>query len=279
RGDHEAGMREVGDLLLHRLPDLGIAVAHGGHRDARAEVDELVAVDIDEDAALASRDVGRQTRADPGGDGGVLAGGELGRLGSGDGGGEDALLLDHALIIEVRDGPRNAERGRRIRTSLGAGVDRSIVSVGGLRTVHRASGRSSRGPLGLRRCIQNAASPRSPVWPCCRKSHPSGIPTPGQAWHRVLPHLFHRRPTVHSSITCPTPRRRPALARTIVATLITTAGLVAAPVVSTGSPNTPVRPAVTERAVSASGPTVEGEFDLAAVVLPDGTEVSEVEVR
>jgi len=84
---------------------------------------------------------------------------------------------------------------------------------------------------------------------------------------------------VHSSITCPTPRRRPALARTIVATLITTAGLVAAPVVSTGSPNTPVRPAVTERAVSASGPTVEGEFDLAAVVLPDGTEVSEVEVR
>ncbi len=78
RRDHEAGMREVLDLSLHRLDDARVTVAHRGHRDAGAEVDELVAVDVDEDAALALDDVGRQAGADPGGDGGVLARRELG---------------------------------------------------------------------------------------------------------------------------------------------------------------------------------------------------------
>src|SRR5690606_30141442 len=77
-GDHEAGVGEVGDLPLDGLDDLVVAVADGADRDAGAEVDEVVAVDIEEYAALALDDVGRQTRADSGGDRGALASSELG---------------------------------------------------------------------------------------------------------------------------------------------------------------------------------------------------------
>jgi hypothetical protein len=54
-------------------------VAHAGHGDPRAEVDQLVAVDVDEDRALAALDVERIDGADPGGDGRPSAGVELER--------------------------------------------------------------------------------------------------------------------------------------------------------------------------------------------------------
>ena len=51
RGHHEAGVGELGDLGLHPRDDLGGGVADVDDGDAGAEVDELVAVDVDEDAA------------------------------------------------------------------------------------------------------------------------------------------------------------------------------------------------------------------------------------
>ena len=57
--DHEAGVGEVGDLPLDRLDHARGGVADGGDGDAGAEVDELVAVDVDEDAAAGPLDVDR----------------------------------------------------------------------------------------------------------------------------------------------------------------------------------------------------------------------------
>ena len=46
RGDHEAGVGEVGDLLADGLDHARRRVADGGHGDTGAEVDEPVAVDV-----------------------------------------------------------------------------------------------------------------------------------------------------------------------------------------------------------------------------------------
>jgi hypothetical protein len=48
--DHEAGVGERGDLLGDGVDDALVAIADGGHGDAGAEVDELVAVDVAQDA-------------------------------------------------------------------------------------------------------------------------------------------------------------------------------------------------------------------------------------
>ena len=64
RRDHEAGVGEAGDLLLHP-GDHGVGrVADVDHRDARAEVDQRVAVDVDEHAAARPLDEDGQRRAD-----------------------------------------------------------------------------------------------------------------------------------------------------------------------------------------------------------------------
>ena len=73
RRDHEAGVGEVVDLLGDRVDDALVAVADGRHGDAGAEVDELVAVDVAQDAAGGLLDVDRQSGADAGGHRGELA--------------------------------------------------------------------------------------------------------------------------------------------------------------------------------------------------------------
>ncbi|GMA85553.1 hypothetical protein GCM10025868_08030 [Angustibacter aerolatus] len=67
-------MGEGGDLLLHPLDDAGVGVADVHHRDARAEVDQRVAVDVDDHAAARALDVDRQGAADAGRDGGGASG-------------------------------------------------------------------------------------------------------------------------------------------------------------------------------------------------------------
>ena len=73
------------DLLADPLHHGGGAVAHRGHGDAGAEVDELVAVDVDEDAAPGALDVGGEPDPDTGGDHRRLAGVQGLRPGSGSG--------------------------------------------------------------------------------------------------------------------------------------------------------------------------------------------------
>ena len=95
RRDHEAGVREGGDLLGDGVDDPLVAVADRRHGDAGAEVDELVAVGVAHDAARPLGDVHRQPGADAGGDRGRLARLEGLRGRAGDGRREDPLLLDH----------------------------------------------------------------------------------------------------------------------------------------------------------------------------------------
>lgn len=76
-------------------------------------------------------------------------------------------------------------------------------------------------------------------------------------------------------------RRRPrhVAVRVLVATLLTTVGLFVAPVVSIGNPNAPVEPTITEDAVTEAHPRVTADFDLAAVVLPEDSDLAAVAVR
>ena len=61
-------MGEPRGLLLHRLDDVLVGVADGHHADAGGEVDELVAVDVEDDAAVGARGVDRRTHRDAFGD-------------------------------------------------------------------------------------------------------------------------------------------------------------------------------------------------------------------
>ncbi len=107
---HEAGVGEVRDLLLHGLDDARVGVAHGGHRDARAEVDQLVAVRVDEDAAGGLLDVDREPGAHARGDRRQLALVQGLRGRTGDGGLQDTLLLDHRSIIGAHGGVATGRR-------------------------------------------------------------------------------------------------------------------------------------------------------------------------
>ena len=60
RGDHEAGVGEPGDLLADPLHHARRGVARRHHGDARAEVDERVAVRVDQHAAAGGGDEHRQ---------------------------------------------------------------------------------------------------------------------------------------------------------------------------------------------------------------------------
>ena len=97
--DHEAGVGEVGDLSLHRLDHPRRGVADRGDGDARAEVDQLVAVDVAQDAAAGLLDVDRQRRADAGRDRGDLAGLQRLRARAGDLGGEDPFLAMSVMSV------------------------------------------------------------------------------------------------------------------------------------------------------------------------------------
>ncbi len=67
--DHEAGVGEFGDLVPDGLDHGRGGVPHADHGDARSEVDQRVAVDVDQDRPLGAIDVEREHRADPGGHG------------------------------------------------------------------------------------------------------------------------------------------------------------------------------------------------------------------
>ena len=70
-GDHEAGVGEVLHRFLDGTDDGGIGGADAGHGDAGAEVDEGVAVDVVDDAAVGVRHVDGDAGGDAGGDHGT----------------------------------------------------------------------------------------------------------------------------------------------------------------------------------------------------------------
>ena len=96
-GDHEAGVREARGLARDGVGHLGHGVADGGDRDARAEVDELVAVDVDEDRAVGPVDVDGQPDGEPGADRVDAPVVQLLGARPGDLGDEQATLLDAAV--------------------------------------------------------------------------------------------------------------------------------------------------------------------------------------
>ncbi len=92
--DREAGVRELGDLGLHGLDDPRRCVADAGHGDAGTEVDQRVAVDVDEHAAAGSGSEDGDGGSDAGRDSLRLALHASARLGAGNGGDETALLRE-----------------------------------------------------------------------------------------------------------------------------------------------------------------------------------------
>ena len=102
RRDHEAGVGEVGDLGLHAFDHPRRGVADRGHGDARAEVDQLVVVDVEDDPAAGLLDVHRQRGADPAGHGRGLARVHRLRRRAGDRGVQDPLLFDgHVGLLRL----------------------------------------------------------------------------------------------------------------------------------------------------------------------------------
>ncbi len=79
-------------LVVHVAHDRRRGVADRHHGDARAQVDERVAVGVDDDASAGRLDEHRERRADPVGHRGLLAGEQRGGPRSGDVGDEAAFL-------------------------------------------------------------------------------------------------------------------------------------------------------------------------------------------
>ncbi len=73
--------------------------------------------------------------------------------------------------------------------------------------------------------------------------------------------------------------RTAVIARVTIATLVATAGVVMAPVVSTGSSKQPIEPTITEDSVSPEDANVVADFDVAGVVLSEESTADSVEVR
>ncbi|CAH0327772.1 hypothetical protein SRABI128_06447 [Microbacterium sp. Bi128] len=94
RRDHEAGVGEVLHGFLHGADDGGVRGADARHGDAGAEVNEGVAVDVVDDAAVGvgheDRDAGRDASGDD----------RLAAFGQGDGLGAREVGLDAALLLE-----------------------------------------------------------------------------------------------------------------------------------------------------------------------------------
>ena len=105
--DHEAGVGEVLHGFLDGADDGRVGGADAGHGDAGAEVDEGVAVDVVDDAAVGVGDVDGDAGRDAGGDDGLAA------LGQGDGLGAREIGLDAALLLKtVRDVMGGGGHGR-----------------------------------------------------------------------------------------------------------------------------------------------------------------------
>ena len=142
-GHHEAGVSELCRLLGDIRGDVGIGITDGGDRDTRAEVDERVAVDVDEDSAPCPLDVDRQSHADSAGHGRVLARLEGDRGRARNGGDELALLGDAVVGALGRDGHGSSWMPKALLglwASLGGSLacGRSILeywSVPGIRDV------------------------------------------------------------------------------------------------------------------------------------------------
>jgi hypothetical protein len=92
--DHEAGVGELLDLGLDRVDHTRSAVADRSDCDAGAEVDQAVAVGVDDDAATGPHTEHRHRRADAGGDRGYLTRHQLLRTRSGNCGHEVTALGD-----------------------------------------------------------------------------------------------------------------------------------------------------------------------------------------
>ena len=60
RRDHEAGVGELGDLLLDGFDDGGRSIADIGHGNTGTHVDQRVSVDVDEDASASTLDIDGQ---------------------------------------------------------------------------------------------------------------------------------------------------------------------------------------------------------------------------
>src|SRR6478672_2418644 len=136
---NDTATTEIYTLSLHdALPIYAVdhplvAVADRGHRDARAEVDQLVAVGVAHDAAGALGDVHRQAGAHARSDRCRLARLEGLRGRAGDGGREDPLLLDHGPILSAPPGARNyGFRGITVpRVPVPTSPDRTSAGVEG----------------------------------------------------------------------------------------------------------------------------------------------------
>ena len=128
--DHEAGVRERLDLLLHCIDDPLVAVAHTRHGDAGPEVDELVAVGVDEDPVLPGHDVGRQAGRDARRHGREFALVQLARARPRDLGGEDTLLVDGAHEVSSAWSVVGSEAGvcRGLRSSRGRAGSQVVPS-------------------------------------------------------------------------------------------------------------------------------------------------------
>ena len=63
RGDREAGVGKASNLALNRLDNCGVGVADRGHANARCHVNELIAIDVDDDRAVSALDVDGKSRA------------------------------------------------------------------------------------------------------------------------------------------------------------------------------------------------------------------------
>jgi hypothetical protein len=106
--DGEARVGEGAQLRGDGLDDARVGVADAGHGDARAEVDDRVAVGVDDDAAPGRDDRNGDRGADARGDGLGLACHELLRARAGDGGDETALLCERGAS---GDGGRGVDEG------------------------------------------------------------------------------------------------------------------------------------------------------------------------
>ena len=136
-------MSELCRLLGDIRGDVRIGIPDGGDRDTRAEVDQRIAVYVDEDSASCPLDVDRQSHADSAGHGRVLASLESDRGRARNGGDELALLGDAVVGALGRDGHGSSWVPKSLlglRASLGGGLacGRSILeywSVPGVRDV------------------------------------------------------------------------------------------------------------------------------------------------
>jgi hypothetical protein len=116
RRHHEARVGELRHLLSHGPDHPRSAVADRGDGDAGPEVDQMVAVHVDDDTAGGALGEDRHGRADACGDGCVLALHEVARARAGQFGDEPALLGDrngggvlggggvvgHGVLLETR---------------------------------------------------------------------------------------------------------------------------------------------------------------------------------